>query len=164
MQKQRQRSRVAADLYFTASAEETVEVGAAIGATVRAWRMVRGASPRALATRLALKGPLGAGKTTLVKGIVSALTSVPEEEVQSPTFTYVHTYQGEIDLHHFDLYRLGDPSLFFELGLHDYFALPTICCVEWPERLDPSLLIGAIQIEIEPLTPDERRITLTWPT
>ena len=85
-----------------------------------------------------LFGPLGAGKSTLARGLIRALTS-PDEEVPSPTFTLVQTYEtGNLILAHFDLYRLDDPNEIHELGLDE--ALDEgVVLIEWPERLEGRL-------------------------
>jgi tRNA threonylcarbamoyladenosine biosynthesis protein TsaE len=82
----------------------------------------------------ALAGPLGSGKTTLARAFIRALTG-PEEEVPSPTFTLVQSYDSaKGPLFHFDLYRLESPDQAEELGIDDAFA-DGISLVEWPERL-----------------------------
>ncbi|MDC7682961.1 tRNA (adenosine(37)-N6)-threonylcarbamoyltransferase complex ATPase subunit type 1 TsaE [Asticcacaulis sp. BYS171W] len=81
-----------------------------------------------------LLGDLGAGKSTLARGLIRALTS-PDEDVPSPTFTLVQTYEGQsVDIAHFDLYRLTDPEEIYEVGLFE-LAETHICLIEWPQRL-----------------------------
>ena len=106
-----------------------------------------------------LFGPLGAGKSTLARGLIRALTT-PDEEVPSPTFTLVQTYEGQgFPLAHFDLYRLTDPGEAFELGLDE--ALDDgAAIVEWPERLGGRLPKNRLDIEIA-LEGGARRARLT---
>ncbi len=85
-----------------------------------------------------LSGQLGAGKTTLVKGVIQALIGTDPKHVQSPTFTYVHPYKGKPPLFHFDLYRLKEEKVFFDLDLDAYLSAGGISLVEWPEKV-PSL-------------------------
>lgn len=82
---------------------------------------------------LALFGDLGAGKTTFVQGLALGLgISSP---VQSPTFNYLNSYEGNLPLHHFDLYRMKTSSDFLALGFEEYFEKEGITAIEWPERV-----------------------------
>lgn len=98
---------------------------------------------RALAPHLAvgeavlLYGPLGAGKSTLARALIRALTT-PDEEVPSPTFTLVQYYDAEPPLAHFDLYRLDRPEEVREIGLVEALDDGAVL-IEWPERLGEDL-------------------------
>jgi tRNA threonylcarbamoyladenosine biosynthesis protein TsaE len=109
---------------ISSSAEETIRQGRELGAQLK---------PPVL---ILLSGELGAGKTTLTKGIVSGLGAGREEDVTSPTFTLVHSYHGQVQVFHVDLYRVGDSHDLETLGLGDILAEPAVVIVEWPEKLD----------------------------
>ncbi len=93
-----------------------------------------------------LTGDLGAGKTTLARGCIQALTG--EDQVPSPTYTLVQTYDAQgMELWHCDLYRLESPEDAFELGLMDAFEDMTLL-IEWPDRLGNLLPVDHLNIEI----------------
>jgi tRNA threonylcarbamoyladenosine biosynthesis protein TsaE len=96
---------------------------------------------------ICLSGPLGAGKSTLARALIRALTS-PDEDVPSPTFTLVQFYDVPgFSLAHFDLYRLSDPDEAYEIGLDE--ALDGgAALIEWPQRLEGRLPPDRLDIEI----------------
>ena len=120
---------------------------------------------RALAPRLGrgealcLAGPLGAGKSTLARALIRALTT-PDEDVPSPTFTLVQFYEGRgLPLAHFDLYRLTDPDEAYEIGLDEALE-DGAALIEWPQRLEGRLPPNRLDIEMA-LDGAGRRVRLT---
>lgn len=85
---------------------------------------------------LLLKGDLGSGKTTLVKGLISQLKGCKVETITSPTFNYLNIFE---DFCHFDLYRLKSLEEFVIKGFCDYLTPNNICCIEWPELVEPLI-------------------------
>jgi tRNA threonylcarbamoyladenosine biosynthesis protein TsaE len=97
---------------------------------------------------LHLHGNLGAGKTTLVRGILTGLGHTGR--VKSPTYTLVENYRiGEGMYYHFDLYRLGDPEELEAIGFRDYLDTNAVCFIEWPERAQGYLTPPDLDIRIE---------------
>jgi tRNA threonylcarbamoyladenosine biosynthesis protein TsaE len=132
--------------YVSHAEQETITAGAQLATTLQ---------PGAI---LLLHGPLGAGKTALVRGVAVGL-GVAEDEVSSPTFTLVHEYRGgRLPLFHADLYRLPEGATLEELGL-DEAASQGIVAVEWPERLvQPPP--GAVHVRIVLGDADQRTIVV----
>ena len=126
----------------------TARLGAAIAAELKPGDVV------------CLSGPLGAGKSTLARGLIRTLTS-PDEDVPSPTFTLVQTYDGAPRVAHFDLYRLTSPDEAFELGLDEALE-EGAAVIEWPQRLEGRLPPDRLDIEIAfDETGEGRRVRLT---
>ncbi|MBE6181912.1 MAG: tRNA (adenosine(37)-N6)-threonylcarbamoyltransferase complex ATPase subunit type 1 TsaE [Rikenellaceae bacterium] len=94
------------------------------------------------------RGEMGAGKTTLIREIVTQLGAT--DTVTSPTFAIVNQYQGATDrrIYHFDFYRLEDLREAYDFGYEEYFYSGEICLVEWPERIEPLLPEDVITVHI----------------
>ena len=108
---------------------------------------------------LALIGPLGAGKTCLVRGLAVGL-GAPAEAVTSPTFVLIHEYAGRVPLYHVDLYRLDERDAVNGLGLEEYIDSTGVTVIEWADRA-PAVLPGDhLRITIEHLGGDRRRVAL----
>jgi tRNA threonylcarbamoyladenosine biosynthesis protein TsaE len=109
---------------------------------------------------LALRGDLGAGKTTFLKGFISTLTGTPPHLIQSPTFTYLQVYEGDIPLYHFDLYRITHATQFTSAGFGDYLKAGGISCLEWADRIEEILPKETVFLDIAYVGPQERLCTL----
>ena len=120
---------------------------------------------RKLATDLAppklvlLRGDLGAGKTTLVKGIAEGFRAASQEDVTSPTFTLVHEYRGaRVNLYHIDLYRVDTPRQFETLGLDDLIGENSVLLIEWGEKFPRFVRECDVEIALERVSENERRV------
>ena len=111
-----------------------------------------------------LRGEVGAGKTTLVKGIAAAIGAASEDDVTSPTFTLLHEYVGpKVHLFHLDLYRLETEEQIAVLGLHEMMEEPNaLVLVEWGERFESVVKMAAGEIAIEHGEGDERGLMVRW--
>ncbi len=111
-----------------------------------------------------LRGDLGAGKTTLVKGIAEGLQAASAQDVTSPTFTLVHEYRGpRATLYHIDLYRIDTERELETLGLDDLLAPDSILLIEWGEKFPRFVRDRNLEIALERVGEDGRRIQLTAP-
>ena len=114
-----------------------------------------------------LRGDLGAGKTTLVKGIAQALDAADPDEVTSPTFTLLHEYDGEhegkpVKLFHLDVYRLEGERQLETLGLDDLLTDEAIVLVEWGEKFKSLRMRATGEIVVTAEGGDRRRVTLRF--
>jgi tRNA threonylcarbamoyladenosine biosynthesis protein TsaE len=136
-------------VYRTSSEEETIALGE---------RLAREFSARQV---VLLIGPLGAGKTTLAKGIVKGLGAADPDEVSSPTFTLIQEYGTEGRVYHIDLYRLDELHELSTLGLDELFDREAIVLIEWGERFPQIMPAGRTEIRIRRISDDEREIDVT---
>ena len=134
---------------LTRSSEETIAQGREIGARL---------TPPVL---ILLSGDLGAGKTTLTKGIAAGLGAAREDDVTSPTFTLIHKYEGSTRVYHVDLYRIEDLHDFETLGLEDIFSEQAVIIVEWPDRMKLRTDWPIVRIQLEHVAEDTRKILIT---
>ena len=133
------------------SAQQTIDLGSDLGK-----RLHRG-------DVVALHGPLGAGKTTLVKGIARSLNI--QDPVTSPSFTLIAGYEGSLEgspivLYHVDLYRIGHPQEIEDLGLEEILNGSGISVIEWAEKAADFLPESTIQVEIGVLDGQDRSLAI----
>ncbi len=107
-------------------------------------------------TVVALRGEMGAGKTTLVRALAEVMGV--EDQVTSPTFALVNAYKSRDGhaLYHFDFYRIDDLREAYDLGYEEYFYSGDLCLVEWPEKIEPLLPDELVELSIRVDGPTER--------
>ena len=133
----------------TRSAEETIAFGRTLSELLAPPKLVL------------LRGDLGAGKTTLVKGIAAGFEAAAEDDVTSPTFTLVHEYRGpRANLYHIDLYRVDTPRELETLGLDDLRSDDSILLIEWGEKFPRLERERDVEIVLERTGESERRIAI----
>jgi tRNA threonylcarbamoyladenosine biosynthesis protein TsaE len=133
----------------TNSAEETIALGRTLAEILAPPKLVL------------LRGDLGAGKTTMVKGIAAAFEAAAEEDVTSPTFTLVHEYRGpRANLYHIDLYRVDTPRELETLGLDDLRTDDSVLLIEWGEKFPSLRRERDVEISLERVSENERKIRI----
>jgi tRNA threonylcarbamoyladenosine biosynthesis protein TsaE len=134
--------------FHSHSTESTIAIGRLLTSFLEPGQMI------------VLRGDLGAGKTTLVKGIAEGFNAALQDNVTSPTFTLVHEYRGpEVTLFHIDLYRIDSERELLTLGIDDLRAEPaSILLVEWGEKFQQIVTESNGEIAIERLEDTERKI------
>src|SRR6266567_6626886 len=137
-------------IFHTRSEEETIALGESLAAELPAKTVVL------------LIGNLGAGKTTLAKGIVKGLGAAQPEEVSSPTFTLIHEYSPSV--YHIDLYRLDRPAQVGTLGLDELFDRQAVVLIEWGERFPQLMPENRIEIQLRTTGEDSREIEIVGPS
>jgi tRNA threonylcarbamoyladenosine biosynthesis protein TsaE len=135
-------------IYRTASDTETIALGRDLARTLPSHAVVL------------LIGNLGAGKTTLAKGIVAGLGAAAPEEVSSPTFTLIHEYGGG-RVYHIDLYRLEEARELATLGLEEIFDRDAVVLIEWGERFPDYMPERRIEIRLQTAGDETREIEVT---
>jgi len=135
---------------ITHSAEETTALGRTLTELLAPPKLVL------------LRGDLGTGKTTLVKGIAAGFQAASEEDVTSPTFTLVHEYRGpKANLYHIDLYRVDTPRQLETLGLDDLLADNSILLIEWGEKFPRFVRERDVEITLERVGENDRKIQIS---
>jgi tRNA threonylcarbamoyladenosine biosynthesis protein TsaE len=136
--------------FTTHSAEETIDLGRQLARQLKAPKVV------------ILRGELGTGKTTLVKGIAEGFRAASQEDVTSPTFTLIHEYRGpEVNIFHVDLYRIDTPRELETLGLDDLFGDSNLVLIEWGEKFPGLQREAHVDIRFRRLGETERRIRVS---
>ena len=133
-------------VYRTSSEEETIALGS---------RLARALPQKGV---VLLIGQLGAGKTTLAKGIAKGLGAADPDEVSSPTFTLIHEYGSAGKLYHVDLYRLDELRAVAALGLDELFDREAVVLIEWGERFPQILPAERTEIYLRTVSSGEREI------
>jgi tRNA threonylcarbamoyladenosine biosynthesis protein TsaE len=137
--------------FTTKSAEETIALGRELVPLLTPPKTVL------------LRGNLGAGKTTIVKGIAQGFEAAEEEDVTSPTFTLIHEYRGATaTLYHIDLYRVDTLRELETLGLDDLMAENSVLLIEWGEKFVRFEKERDVEIGLEGGANNERRITIDF--
>ena len=131
--------------YITNSEKETLDVAYNLASKIEGNKVI------------CLNGELGAGKTVFVRGFCSFFGI---NEISSPTFTLVNEYDGNRPVFHFDVYRLADVDEFYEIGGEEYFERG-ICIIEWSDVIKDAIPNDAIDVRIEKLGDDIRKITVS---
>ncbi|MBA3916808.1 MAG: tRNA (adenosine(37)-N6)-threonylcarbamoyltransferase complex ATPase subunit type 1 TsaE [Acidobacteriales bacterium] len=135
--------------FLTSSAEETIALGRTLAPLLAPPKLV------------ILRGDLGAGKTTLIKGIAAGFGAAGEEDVTSPTFTLVHEYRGAAGtLYHIDLYRVDTPRELETLGLDDLMSAASVLLIEWGDKFQRFNRERDVEIAIDQVSEQQRRIRI----
>ncbi len=141
---------MAAREFTTRSPEETIALGRKLAAELKPPKLV------------VLTGDLGAGKTTLIKGIAEGFHAAKQADVTSPTFTLIHEYRGkDASLFHIDLYRVDTPRELETLGLDDLMDDRAVLLIEWGEKFPRFQQERNAEIRIERLGENDRKIVVS---
>jgi tRNA threonylcarbamoyladenosine biosynthesis protein TsaE len=136
--------------FTTNSSEETIALGRELARLLAPPKIV------------VLRGDLGAGKTTLVKGIAEGFNAAFHDDVTSPTFTLIHEYRGPAaTLYHIDLYRIDTQRELETLGLDDLMTDNSVLLIEWGEKFPRFQKERDVEIAIERVSEDQRKIEIS---
>lgn len=130
----------------TSSSEQTLALGRRLSAILASGDV------------LCLYGDLGSGKTCLVQGLAEGLGA--EDRAVSPSFTLVNEYPGRLPLYHFDCYRLRSPAELDMIGYDEYLGMEGVVVIEWAERIAERLPEERLDIRLERISDNERRISI----
>jgi tRNA threonylcarbamoyladenosine biosynthesis protein TsaE len=129
------------------SPEETMELGRRVGSRLQGGEV------------FAICGPLGSGKTHLIKGIAAGAGAEDRESVTSPTFVIVNQYVGRFDIYHIDAYRIESPGEFEMLGFDDFCYPQSVVLIEWADKIEPVIHdIDCIRIDLAHAGEQQRTI------
>ncbi len=133
--------------FITHSPDETIALGRSLAELLRPPKLIL------------LRGDLGAGKTTLVKGIAEGFRAASQEDVTSPTFTLIHEYRGpSASLFHIDLYRVDTARQLETLGLDDLISENSVLLIEWGEKFPRFVHERDVEIALEQIGENDRRV------
>jgi len=135
-------------IFKSTGAEQTMGLGNLLGTLLEPGEVI------------ALVGELGAGKTTLVKGIAQGLGVADKRVVKSPTFSLIHRYEGRIPIYHFDAYRLKDTREMFDIGCDEVIYGTGVTIIEWADKVLPCLPERYMQITFTIVSNNERSLKI----
>lgn len=132
------------------STAQTIELGRRIGGFLRGGEVI------------CLVGPLGSGKTHLVKGIASGAGAVDSRQVNSPTFVLINEYHGRLDIYHIDAYRINTIAEFEMLGFDDFCYRNSVVLIEWADKIQAALGdTDSMRVELSHESENSRKIHIT---
>lgn len=134
--------------YYTNSVKQTQQLAEKIGRLLKKGDII------------AFTGGMGMGKTAFTRGLAKGL-NIDENEVSSPTFALVNEYRGNLHtIYHFDMYRVADVNDLYSTGFFDYLDTDAVLVIEWSENIKGALPENTINIDIERISDNERKIVI----
>jgi tRNA threonylcarbamoyladenosine biosynthesis protein TsaE len=132
----------------TKSSDETIALGKKVGVKLKPGDIV------------GFYGELGSGKTTMIKGVAIGLGVKEQDIVKSPSFIMVNEYKGRYPIYHIDLYRIKNAEEILSIGFDEYLYDNGVCLIEWAEKAEKELPENIIKVELEVVSPDERKVKI----